>query len=84
VVAALDAVPDRLNGLLVYRGRGGGAGVPAPRRPRPHAGAGAVALPEPEAESYVEPSYGMGPRLVGADQAPDRLTATAPGRQEAG
>ena len=25
VVAALDAVPDRVSGLLVYRGRGGGA-----------------------------------------------------------
>jgi hypothetical protein len=48
VRAALDAVPDPVNGLLVYRGRGGGAGVPAPRRPRPFAGAGAVALPEPD------------------------------------
>ncbi|MBO0773375.1 MAG: hypothetical protein J2P35_18125 [Actinobacteria bacterium] len=26
VQAALDAVPDRVNGLLIYRGRGGGAG----------------------------------------------------------
>jgi hypothetical protein len=48
VRAALDAVPDRVNGLLVYRGRGGSAGVPSPRRPRPHAGAGAIALPAPE------------------------------------
>jgi len=40
VVAALDAVPDRVNGLLVYRGRGGGAGARRPRRPRPTAGAG--------------------------------------------
>lgn len=69
VQAALDAVPDRLNGLLVYRGRGGGAGVVVPRRPRPHAGAGAVALPEPQPDlfwsvaaddskpQYLEPLY---------------------------
>jgi hypothetical protein len=43
VQAALDAVPDPVNGLLVYRGRGGGAGVSSPRRPRPAAGAGAMA-----------------------------------------
>jgi hypothetical protein len=48
VRAALDAVPDPVNGLLVYRGRGGGTGATAPRRPRPLAGAGAIALPEPE------------------------------------
>jgi hypothetical protein len=48
VRAALDAVPDPVNGLLVYRGRGGGAGAAARRRPRPFAGAGAVELPEPE------------------------------------
>jgi len=50
VQAALDAVPDPVNGLLVYRGRGGGAGASSPRRPRPSAGAGAMALPEPAAE----------------------------------
>jgi hypothetical protein len=57
VQAALDAVPDRVNGLLVYRGRGGGAGVTAPRRPRPFAGAGAMALPEPlpELDFWAEP-----------------------------
>jgi hypothetical protein len=47
VRAALDAVPDPVNGLLIYRGRGGGAGAVSPRRPRPTAGAGAVELPEP-------------------------------------
>ncbi len=50
VRAALDAVPDPLNGLLVYRGRGGGSGAPAPRKPRPAAGAGAADLPEPRDE----------------------------------
>jgi hypothetical protein len=48
VQAALDAVPDVVNGLLVYRGRGGSSGAGIPRRPRPSAGAGAVELPEPE------------------------------------
>jgi len=53
VRAALDAVPDPVNGLLVYRGRGGGAGVVSPRKPRPVAGAGAMALPEPDAERWA-------------------------------
>ncbi len=35
VVAALDAVPDPVSGLLVYPGRGGGSGAGIPRRPRP-------------------------------------------------
>ena len=35
VRAALDAVPDPVNGLLIYRGRGGGAGTREPRRPKP-------------------------------------------------
>jgi hypothetical protein len=54
VQAALDAVPDPVNGLLVYRGRGGGAGSASPRRPRPSAGAGAMSLPEPGAEPVVQ------------------------------
>jgi hypothetical protein len=48
VVAALDAVPDRVRGLLVYRGRGGGAGVNEPRRPRPKPVAGSAEWPAPE------------------------------------
>lgn len=47
VRAALDAVPDPVHGLLLYRGRGGSSGARRPRRPRPAAGAGAMALPEP-------------------------------------
>jgi hypothetical protein len=54
VRAALDAVPDPVNGLLIYRGRGGGAGSRTPRRPRPHAGAGAVQLPEPDADRVLD------------------------------
>jgi hypothetical protein len=41
VRAAMDAVPDPVNGLLVYAGRGGGAGSRSPRRPLPPRGAAA-------------------------------------------
>jgi hypothetical protein len=54
VRAALDAVPDRVNGLLIYRGRGGGAGARARRPRRPSAGAGALELPEPESERVLD------------------------------
>ena len=47
VKAALDAVPDPVSGLIVYRGRGGSAGRVNPRRPRPLSGSGAAALPFP-------------------------------------
>ena len=47
VKAALDAVPDPLTGLIVYRGRGGSSGSPYPRRPRPLIGSGSAALPLP-------------------------------------
>jgi hypothetical protein len=43
--AALDAVPDPVNGLMIYPGRGGSAGRAQPRHPRPIAGAGAAAMP---------------------------------------
>ena len=52
VRAALDAVPDPVNGLLIYRGRGGASGSASPRRPRPVPSAGAVSLPEPAEDSY--------------------------------
>jgi hypothetical protein len=41
----LDAVPDPINGLMVYPGRGGSSGRVEPRRPRPVAGAGAAPVP---------------------------------------
>lgn len=47
IVAALDAVPDAVSGLLIYRGWGGGSSAREPKRPRPIAGAGAAALPLP-------------------------------------
>jgi hypothetical protein len=49
VHAALDGVPDPVNGLLVYRGRGGAAGTREPRRPKPAPSAEAISLPEPQA-----------------------------------
>jgi hypothetical protein len=52
VQGALDAVPDPVNGLIVYRGRGGGAGATSPRHPKPVAGAGAMSLPEPDDEPF--------------------------------
>jgi hypothetical protein len=54
VRAALDAVPDPVNGLLVYRGRGGASGASSPRRPRPVPSAGAVSLPEPVEDAIVD------------------------------
>ena len=48
VQAALDAVTDRVSGLLIYRGRGGTSAHREPRRPRPLAGAGAAALEFPD------------------------------------
>lgn len=47
VRTALDAVPNPVNGVLIYRGRGGSSGTSSPRRPRPLAGSGAAALPLP-------------------------------------
>jgi hypothetical protein len=53
VTAALDAVPDPINGLYVYPGRGGSAAASLPRRgPRP-LGAGAAPLPEEPAPVVV-------------------------------
>jgi hypothetical protein len=48
VRAALDAVPDPLNGLLVYRGRGGASGGGKPRKPKPAPGAAALEAEEPK------------------------------------
>jgi hypothetical protein len=53
VRAALDAVPDPLNGLLIYPGRGGGAGARDPRRRRPAPSAGSISLPEPQAAARL-------------------------------
>jgi hypothetical protein len=54
VRAALDAVPDPVNGLLIYRGRGGGSGPRQPRKPKPAPAASAIELPEPEEEPFLD------------------------------
>ena len=51
VLAALDAVPDPVNGVLVYPHRGGGDGVRQPRRPRPVQGGGTAELPLPDPDA---------------------------------
>ena len=48
VRAALEAVPDPVNGLIIYRGRGGAAGGTKPRKPKPAPGAAALELEEPK------------------------------------
>jgi len=47
VHAALDAVPDRVSGLLIYPGRGGSHGSLLPRQPRPAPTSAAAAAPLP-------------------------------------
>jgi hypothetical protein len=54
VRAALDAVPDPVNGLLIYRGRGGSSATGKPRKPRPAPSAAAAALPEPAPERRID------------------------------
>jgi hypothetical protein len=69
VRAALDAVPDPVNGLLVYRGRGGGADARKPRRPKPAPAASAASLPEPQAEPRVDLTRASPPDLADAGMA---------------
>jgi hypothetical protein len=66
VRAALDAVPDPVNGLLIYRGRGGSSAAGKPRRPRPAPSASAMALPEPDPEPLVDVTEFEPPELAGA------------------
>ena len=68
VQAALDAVPDPIEGLLIYPGRGGSSGRVAPRRTTPTSGAGAATLPIPEEE--ILPQAAPYPRSTTADLAP--------------
>lgn len=53
VKAALDAVPDPINGLAMYPGRGGSSGARVPRKPKPAPAAAAAALPEPDISDEV-------------------------------
>jgi hypothetical protein len=79
VRAALDGVPDSVNGLLIYRGRGGTSAAGKPRRPRPAPSASAMALPEPEPEPLLDVTQISPPDLLavgtGNRSAPIYLSA---------
>ncbi len=51
VLAALDAAPDPVNGVLVYPHRGGGSGTRQPRRAEPLTGSGSAGVPEPDPDA---------------------------------
>ena len=58
VRAVLDAVPDPLSGLVIYRGRGGGSGARVPRHPRPLPVAGAAPLPTAVPDERIRLDHG--------------------------
>ena len=58
LLAALDAAPDPVHGLAVYRGRGGGSGARVPRSPRPRPMTGAAAWPRPDDDRFLALSAG--------------------------
>jgi hypothetical protein len=64
VRAALDSVPDPVNGLLIYRGRGGSSAAGKPRKPRPAPSAAAAALPEPEPDRRIDLTRSAPPELA--------------------
>lgn len=65
VQLALDAVPDPVSGLIVYKGRGGNSGTRKPRKPRPLIGSGAASLPLPLDEEWQLFQQGWGrPRTL--------------------
>jgi len=66
VRAALDAVPDPVNGLLIYRGRGGTSAAGQPRRPRPAPSASAIALPQHEDDEFIDLTRAAPPDMIGA------------------
>jgi hypothetical protein len=69
VRAALDGVPDPINGLLIYRGRGGAAGSSKPRKPKPAPSAAALELEEPREHRLIR----LGRRLKYQSADPDEL-----------
>jgi hypothetical protein len=69
VRAALDGVPDPVNGLLIYRGRGGAAGSPKPRKPKPAPSAAALELEEPREHRWIK----VARRLKYQSADPDEL-----------
>ena len=83
VRSALDAVPDPVNGLIVYKGRGGGAGPRKPRKPKPAPSASAMALPEP-AEERVLQLAGIRPHFAGDAEPPEDAGSRLSGRRVTG
>ena len=61
VQAALDAVPDPVSGVIIYKGRGGSSGKRDPRKPRPLVGSGAAALPIPDGDWLSGPELTLPP-----------------------
>ena len=81
VRAALDGVPDPVNGLLIYRGRGGAAGGTKPRKPKPAPGAAALELEEPKEERRIKLARMMRSRKAAVDELLRELRGE-PGRVE--
>ena len=81
VRAALDGVPDPVNGLLIYRGRGGAAGGTKPRKPKPAPGAASLELEEPKEERRIKLARRMRLRKAAVDELLRELPGE-PGRVE--
>ena len=86
VRAALDGVPDPVNGLLIYRGRGGTAGGRKPNKPKPAPGAAALELEEPRERRRLRLPRKLKYRGLGADMDEMRreLGIGAPGEDGPG
>ena len=86
VRAALDGVPDPVNGLLVYRGRGGASGARKPNKPKPAPGAAALELEEPRERRRLRLPRKLKYRGLGADMDEMRreLGIGAPGEDGPG
>jgi hypothetical protein len=86
VRAALDGVPDPVNGLLIYRGRGGAAGGRKPNKPKPAPGSAALELEEPREQRRLRLPRKLKYRGLGADMDEMRreLGVGAPGEDGPG
>ncbi len=88
VRAALDGVPDPVNGLIIYRGRGGAAGSRDPRKPKPAPSAAALELEEPKEQRRLKIKVPRKLRYNGGGEAIDEalreLGIGAPGQDGPG
>jgi hypothetical protein len=75
VQAALDAVPDPVNGLYIYSGPGGSSGVRHRRRPRPKPAAGAAERPLPVEPLLAAPEPFLRPPANEVAAAPPQPVA---------